>query len=72
MKHSLNSVRRKIRRLVVKRADDSIVGILTIDDIFDASYTNFLFFIQNIENAETVIKISQYRDSAINSYKKPD
>jgi PAS domain S-box-containing protein len=57
--------KKKIRRLVVKRADDSIAGILTIDDIFDASYTNFLFFIQNIENAETVIKISQYRDQLL-------
>jgi PAS domain S-box-containing protein len=53
--------KKKIRRLIVKRADDSIAGILTIDDIFDASYTSFLFFIQNIENAETVNKIYQYR-----------
>lgn len=57
--------KKKIRRLVVKRADDSIAGILTIDDIFDASYTNFLFFIQNIENAETVSRISQYRDQLL-------
>lgn len=57
--------KKSIRRLVVKGADDSIAGILTIDDIFDASYTNFLFFIQNIENAETVIKISQYRDQLL-------
>lgn len=53
--------KKSIRRLVVKRPDNSIAGILTIDDIFDASYTNFLFFIQNIENAETVTQISQYR-----------
>jgi PAS domain S-box-containing protein len=57
--------KKKIRRLVVKRPDDSIAGILTIDDIFDASYTNFLFFIQNIENAETVNNISQYRDQLL-------
>lgn len=53
--------KKSIRRLVVKHPDNSIAGILTIDDIFDASYTNFLFFIKNIENAETVSKISQYR-----------
>jgi PAS domain S-box-containing protein len=57
--------KKRIRRLVVKRPDNSIAGILTIDDIFDASYTNFLFFIQNIENAETVNKISQYRDQLL-------
>jgi PAS domain S-box-containing protein len=57
--------KKSIRRLVVKRADNSVAGILTIDDIFDASYTNFLFFIQNIENAETVNKISQYRDQLL-------
>ncbi len=52
--------KKNIRRLVVKHADNSIAGILTIDDIFDASYTNFLFFIHNIENAEQINKISQY------------
>jgi CBS domain-containing protein len=57
--------KKNIRRLVVKRADDSIAGILTIDDIFDASYTNFLFFIQNIENADSINKISQYRDQLL-------
>lgn len=57
--------KKKIRRLIVKRTDDSIEGVLTIDGIFDASYTNFLFFIQNIENAETITKISQYRDQLL-------
>ena len=57
--------KKKIRRLVVKHADNTIAGILTIDDIFDASYTNFLFFIQNIENADSVNKISQYRDQLL-------
>jgi PAS domain S-box-containing protein len=57
--------RKKIRRLVMKHADNSIAGILTIDDIFDASYTNFLFFIKNIEEADGVKKISQYRDQLL-------
>jgi PAS domain S-box-containing protein len=57
--------KKKIRRLVMKYADNSIAGILTIDDIFDASYTNFLFFIRNIENADQVHKISQYRDQLL-------
>lgn len=57
--------KKKIRRLVMKRADNSIAGILSIDDIFEASYTNFLFFIQNIENADRVNKISQYRNQLL-------
>ncbi len=57
--------KKNIRRLVVKRPDNSIAGILTIDDIFNASYTNFLFFIQNIENAESANKISLYRDQLL-------
>jgi PAS domain S-box-containing protein len=57
--------KKKIRRLVVKHADNNIAGILTIDDIFDASYTNFLFFIRNIENEDQVNKISLYRDQLL-------
>ncbi|MFO7524015.1 MAG: DUF294 nucleotidyltransferase-like domain-containing protein [Ignavibacteriaceae bacterium] len=57
--------KKNIRRLVVKQADNTIAGILTIDDIFDASYTNFLFFIKNIENAGSLINISQYRDQLL-------
>lgn len=57
--------KKKIRRLVVKHSDNSIAGILSIDEIFDVSYTNFLFFIQNIEKAEQVSKISQYRDQLL-------
>jgi PAS domain S-box-containing protein len=56
---------KKIRRLVVKHMDNSIAGILSIDDIFDASYTNFLFFIQNIENADQVNKIALYREQLL-------
>jgi PAS domain S-box-containing protein len=57
--------KKRIRRLVVKHTDNSIAGILTIDDIFDASYTNFLFFIKNIESAEQTNKIKQYRDQLL-------
>lgn len=57
--------KRNIRRLVVKNAENNIAGILTIDDIFNASYTNFLFFIKNIENANDVKRISQYRDQLL-------
>lgn len=57
--------KKKIRRLVVKLADNTIAGIISIDEIFEASYTNFLFFIQNIENADRVNKISQYRDQLL-------
>jgi PAS domain S-box-containing protein len=57
--------KKRIRRLVVKDGDNKIYGLLSIDEIFEASYTNFLFFIRNIENAETVIKISQYRDQLL-------
>ncbi|MDZ7624230.1 MAG: cache domain-containing protein [Ignavibacteriaceae bacterium] len=42
--------KKNIRRLVVKHSDNSVAGIISIDEIFEASYTNFLFFIQNIEN----------------------
>lgn len=54
-----------IRRLVVKNADNSIAGILTIDEIFDASHTNFLFFIQNIENADHINKIIKNREQLL-------
>ncbi len=57
--------KRNIRRLVVKNAQNSIAGILTIDDIFNASYTNFLFFIKNIESANDIKKITEYRDQLI-------
>jgi len=54
-----------IRRLIVKHADNSIAGVLTIDEIFDASYTNFLFFIHNIENADYINKIVKYREQLL-------
>ena len=57
--------KKNIRRLVVKHSDNSVAGIISIDEIFEASYTNFLFFIQNIENADQVNKISQYRDQLL-------
>lgn len=57
--------KKKIRRLVVKHSDNSIAGILTIDEIFEASNTNFLFFIQNIENAEHINRIKQYREQLL-------
>lgn len=57
--------KKNIRRLVVKHSDNSIAGIISIDEIFEASYTNFLFFIQNIENADQVNKITQYRDQLL-------
>jgi signal-transduction protein with cAMP-binding, CBS, and nucleotidyltransferase domain len=57
--------KKQIRRLVVKYPDNSIAGLLSIDEIFDASYTNFLFFIQNIENAVHINKIAEYRDQLL-------
>ncbi len=57
--------RYKIRKLVVKHSDNKVVGFLSIDDIFDASYTNFLFFIQNIEHADQIPKIREYRDQLL-------
>lgn len=54
-----------IRRLVVKQADHSIAGVLTIDEIFDASLNNFLFFIQNIENEDQIDKIARYREQLL-------
>ncbi len=56
---------KNIRRLVVKHSDNTIAGILSIDEIFDASNTNFLFFIQNIENAGHVNKIIKYREQLL-------
>jgi signal-transduction protein with cAMP-binding, CBS, and nucleotidyltransferase domain len=55
----------KIRKLVVKNSDNTVAGYLSIDDIFEASYTNFLFFIQNIENADQINKIAEYRDQLL-------
>lgn len=55
----------RVRRLVVKRADHSIAGVLTLDDLFDASYDQFLFFIKNIEQCEHISKLRDYREQLL-------
>ncbi len=61
----VNFRKKKIRRLVVRKADHSIAGLLTMDELFAASYNNFLFYIKNIEAADQVKKIVDYKDQLL-------
>lgn len=56
---------RQIRHLVVKNANGNIIGILDIDNLFKASYSNYLFFIEKIENAEDAKMLADYKNHLI-------
>jgi PAS domain S-box-containing protein len=56
---------KQIRHLIVKDSADSVLGIIDTDDIFEASYSNYLFFIEKIENAEDELRLADYRNQLI-------
>lgn len=63
---ALSKMREKqIRHLVVKSPENKTIGIVDIDDLFEVSFSNFLFFIKEIESATDVKMLAEYRNNLI-------
>ncbi|MDQ7815561.1 MAG: DUF294 nucleotidyltransferase-like domain-containing protein [Melioribacteraceae bacterium] len=58
-----------IRHLIVKDSGNNVLGIIDTDDIFEVSYSNYLFFIEKIETAPDIRALAEYRDHLINLIK---
>ncbi len=51
----------KAHFLVIQNDDEKLTGLLDRNDLFEASYSNYLFFIEKISNASTIEDIKLYR-----------
>lgn len=60
----------KTSHLIVKDAAGNIQGIIDADVIFDVSYSNYLFFIEKIENAVDAKMLADYRYQLIHLISK--
>jgi PAS domain S-box-containing protein len=54
----------KLSQLLVKN-NNITVGVLFAEDLFNASYSNYLFFLNNIEQSDSIKKIKEYRNQLI-------
>jgi PAS domain S-box-containing protein len=52
---------RSVRYLAVEDVNKNLIGVLALDDLFEASYSNYLFFIEKIESANSIEEIIEYR-----------
>ena len=57
---------KQIRHLIVKDPENMTIGVIDIDDLFEISFSNFLFFIREIETASDIKTIADYRKNLIN------
>lgn len=53
--------KKKIKRLIVK-SGKNYEGYISSDEVFEASYSNFLFFVKNIEDANKIEQIIQSKN----------
>jgi PAS domain S-box-containing protein len=56
---------KQIRHLIVKNPENKTIGIVDIDDLFEVSFSNFLFFIKEIESTSDVKMLSDYRNNLL-------
>ncbi len=54
-----------IKHLVVKDNEENVCGIICSDDIQHSNHLAFLFFIQRIQKADSVIEISRYHTKLV-------
>jgi PAS domain S-box-containing protein len=57
---------KQIRHLIVKGPENNTMGVIDIDDLFEVSFSNFLFFIKEIEAANDIKMLADYRNNLIN------
>ncbi|MFH1195253.1 MAG: DUF294 nucleotidyltransferase-like domain-containing protein [bacterium] len=55
----------KLSQIIVKDFNNKAAGVLFADDIFNASNTNYLFLIQNIESSDSVKLITECRNQLL-------
>ncbi len=60
---------RQLRHLIVQDSGNNVLGILDADDIFEVSYSNFIFFIERIESVPDIRTLSEYRNHLIHLIK---
>jgi PAS domain S-box-containing protein len=56
---------KQIRHLIVKNPENKTIGIVDIDDLFEVSFSNFLFFIKEIESTSDVKILGEYRNNLL-------
>jgi PAS domain S-box-containing protein len=56
---------KQIRHLIVKDNENKTSGVIDIDDLFEVSFSNYLFFIREIETASDVKQLSEYRNNLL-------
>ncbi|MBM4171493.1 MAG: PAS domain S-box protein [Ignavibacteria bacterium] len=54
-----------VRYLAVNDFNKNIIGVLALDDLFEASYSNYLFFLEKIEKSNSIEEIIDYRNQLL-------
>ncbi|MBX3009595.1 MAG: cache domain-containing protein [Melioribacteraceae bacterium] len=52
----------QIKQLLVKDSLEKLLGILDVQDLFEGSYSNYLFFMENINNAQNVKTLTGFHN----------